>query len=249
MIPDPAACRIGITAGHTVLNLEVWHPDWGSAATQALRRSLFGAQGPSGDSVPDEQVATAMLESALGVERSDAWLGQVTVTDRSPGNAVSMADLQERVDRMASEAVDPDGRPTRTELHVDHDGVPATAQVVLPLSPVVAPGCDLHVSVALQTDPVASSDLTMAQIEDRSGAVREALADTVSENNAGILAVTETRPGSDTLHFYLDSASPAVADRSVLNTLRTVASAWQYGDTVVDEENDPAWDAVRTYRV
>ncbi|MEJ6550396.1 hypothetical protein PQI66_12660 [Corynebacterium sp. USCH3] len=249
MIPDPAACRIGITAGHTVVNLEVWHPDWGSAATEALRRSLFGAQGPSGDSVPDEQAATAMLESALGVERSDAWLGEVTVTDRSPGNAVSMADLRERVDRMASEAVDPDGRPTRTELHVDHDGVPATAQVVLPLSPVAAPGCDLHVSVALQTDPVASSDLTMAQIEDRSGAVREALADTVSENNAGILAVTETRPGSDTLHFYLDSASPAVADRSVLNTLRTVASAWQYGDTVVDEENDPAWDAVRTYRV
>ena len=40
MIPDPAACRIGITAGHTVLNLEVWHPDWGSAATEALRRSL-----------------------------------------------------------------------------------------------------------------------------------------------------------------------------------------------------------------
>ena len=87
MIPDPAACRIGITAGHTVVNLEVWHPDWGSAATEALRRSLFGAQGPSGDSAPDGQAATAMLNAALGAERSDAWLGEVTVTDRSPGNA------------------------------------------------------------------------------------------------------------------------------------------------------------------
>lgn len=249
MIPDPAACRIGIIAGHTVLNLEVWHPDWGSAATEALRRSLFGAQGPSGDSAPDAQAATAMLEAALGAERADAWLGEVTVTDRSPGNAVSMADVKNRVDRMASEAVDPGGRPARTDLHVDHDGVLATAQVILPLSPTVAPGCDLHVSVTLVTDAVASSDLTMAQIEDRSGAVREALADTVDENNAGVLAVTEFRPGADTLHFYLDSTSPAVVDRSVLNTLRTVASAWQYGDTVVDEEKDPRWDAVRAYRV
>lgn len=246
---DPAACRIGITAGHAVLHVELWHPNWGTAATDALRRTLFGADGPAGGAAPDATVAHRMLDDALGADRAAAWLGRVTVTDRSPRNAVGMGELQDRVGRMAADAVGPDGRPAHTVLNTGQDATRRTARVVLPLSPTVAPGCDLHVQVTLGTDPVASSDLTMAQIEDRSAAVRDALADTVDENNAGVLAVTEFRPGADTLHFYLDPQAPAVADRSVLNTLRAVASAWQYGDTVVDEENDPAWDAVRAYRV
>lgn len=246
---DPAACRVGITPGHAVLHVELWHPNWGSAATDALRRSLFGADGPAGGSAPDVSAAHRMLDEALGAGRAAAWLGRVTVTDHSPGHSVGMAELQDRVERMAQDAVGADGRPAYAVLNAGQGATRRTARVVLPLSPTVAPGCDLHVPVTLGTDPVASSDLTMAQIEDRSAAVREALADTVDENNAGILAVTEFRSGADTMHFYLDSTAPAVMDRSVLNTLRAVASAWQYGDTVVDEEDDPGWDAVRAYRV
>lgn len=247
MTPDPAACRIGITAGHTVLHVELWHPDWGTAATEALRRSLFGAQVASDGTgtAPDLQDGVAMLEDALGAGRVAAWLGDVRVTDRSPAHAVGIDDLVARVGRMEADAVGPDGRPAYASLN----GEDGTARVVLPLSPQVAPACSLHATVTLETDPVDSSDLTWAQIEDRSAAVRDAIGDTVEENHAGILAATVTGDDAVTQHFYLDPGSPAVADRSVLNTLRTVASAWELGDIAVDEESDPAWDAVRAWRV
>lgn len=252
MTLGPTLCRIGITPGHSVLHVEVWHPNWGTGATEALRRSLFGADGTDsagGSATPDIAVARELLDAALGADRAAAWLGRVAVTDRSPDDAVGMPELQERVARMAQDALDPDGRPVRTLLHVDRDGVPGTARVIMPLSPVVAPGCDLHVSVTLRAEPVASSDLTMAQIEDLAAGVEDALVATVEENGAGVLAVTETVPGQVTLHFYLDSSAPTVVDRSVLNTLRTVASTWDLGDTGVEEEPDPNWEGVQAYRV
>ncbi|MDN6386623.1 MAG: hypothetical protein L0J86_02950 [Corynebacterium sp.] len=99
------------------------------------------------------------------------------------------------------------------------------------------------------TDPLAASDLTMAQIEDLAAGVQDALVATVEENGAGVLAVAETTESQVTLHFYLDSTAPTVADRSLLNTLRTVASAWDLGDAAVTDEPDPAWTAVQDFRV
>lgn len=252
---DPAACRIGVTAGHTVVNVEVWHPNWGSPATDALRRGLFGADGPTDGAAPDAAHARRMLVDALGATQVSDWVGSVSATDRSPGNAVGMAELQERLTRMGQDAVAADGRPAHSILHLDRDataetaGTAGTVRVVLPVSRGVAPHCDLHVTVALGTDAVGSSGLTMAQIDDRTTAVRDALVDTVSENQAGILAVTETFPEAVTRHFYLDSAAPAVADGAVLNTLRTVTSTWDLGDATIDHGPDPDWGAVRRFRV
>lgn len=257
MTPDPALCRTGVTAGHTVLNVQVWHPNWGSVATAAMRRSLFGADAPAQDApatqdapdVPDVATAARMLDDVLGADRAAAWLGRVSVTDHSPEGAVSVDELRRRVDGMAAAALDPDGRPARGVLRVERDGTQGVARVVLPLSPVVAPGCDLHVPITLGTDPLAASDLTMAQIEDLAAGVQDALVATVEENGAGVLAVAETTESQVTLHFYLDSTAPTVADRSLLNTLRTVASAWDLGDAAVTDEPDPAWTAVQDFRV
>ena len=58
-----------------------------------------------------------------------------------------------------------------------------------------------------------------------------------------------------TVHMYLDSSVPGVGgvvdpdgDRSVLNTLRAVASTWDIGDSEFDAQPDPGWDAVRHLR-
>ncbi|MDN6386624.1 MAG: hypothetical protein L0J86_02955 [Corynebacterium sp.] len=83
MTPDPALCRTGVTAGHTVLNVQVWHPNWGSVATAAMRRSLFGADAPAPDA-PDVATAARRRDDGLGADRAAARSRWVRTRSRRP---------------------------------------------------------------------------------------------------------------------------------------------------------------------
>lgn len=252
----------------------VWHPQWGSAKTAALRAGLFGAAvspdaaSSDGDATPDVAVARQLLEDALGTATVATWIGSIEVTDHSPEHAVSMADLGIRVDRMASSAKDPDGNPTHTELRMEVDGADATVRTIVPLAPTVAPGHDRHVAVTLHIDPFRSTDLTGAQVRSTVLALEDALSATVRENHAGLLVAVVHQEGAGTgqpgagldgvgrqdavtLHYYLGvGAGDGVVDLDhVLNSLRATVSTWEIGEASLDDEVDPTWSAVQRYRV
>lgn len=271
---DSADCRIGVRAGHSIIHVTVWHPQWGSAKTAALRAGLFGAAvspdaaSSDGDATPDVAVARQLLEDALGVPTVATWIGSIEVTDHSPEHAVSMADLGIRVDRMASSAKDPDGNPTHTELRMEVDGADATVRTIVPLAPTVAPGHDRHVAVTLHIDPFRSTDLTGAQVRSTVLALEDALSATVRENHAGLLVAVVHQEGAGTgqpgagldgvgrqdavtLHYYLGvGAGDCVVDLDhLLNSLRATVSTWEIGEASLDDEVDPTWSAVQRYRV
>ncbi|WP_297006144.1 hypothetical protein [uncultured Corynebacterium sp.] len=268
---DPAACRIGVRAGHSIVDVTVWHPQWGSAKTAALRAGLFGGSG--GVAAPDEAAARRMLNDALGESTVATWIGSVEVTDHSPQHAVSMADLRELVDRMAASSVGPDGNPAHTELRMDVDGADAVVRTIVPLAPSVAPGRDRHVEVTLHIDPFRATELTGAQVRSTVLALEDALSATVRENRAGLLVAVAHQDGSGTgeagagldgvgrqdavtLHFYLGAPGGAGADAApvadpdhVVNTLRATVSTWDLGEASLEDEVDPDWSAVQRYRV
>lgn len=275
---DSADCRIGVRAGHSIIHVTVWHPQWGSAKTAALRAGLFGAavspdaassaMSSGEDATPDVAVARQLLEDALGVPTVATWIGSIEVTDQSPEHAVSMADLGIRVDRMASSAKDPDGNPTHTELRMEVDGADATVRTIVPLAPTVAPGHDRHVAVTLHIDPFRSTDLTGAQVRSTVLALEDALSATVRENHAGLLVAVVHQEGAGTgqpgagldgvdrqdavtLHYYLGvGAGDGVDDLDhLLNSLRATVSTWEIGEASLDDEADPTWSAVQRYRV
>ncbi|MGO2874044.1 hypothetical protein [Corynebacterium variabile] len=271
---DSADCRIGVRAGHSIIHVTVWHPQWGSAKTAALRAGLFGAAvspdaaSSDGDATPDVAVARQLLEDALGVPTVATWIGSIEVTDHSPDRAVSMADLCGLVTRMASSAKDPDGHPTHTELRMEVDGADSTVRTIVPLAPTVAPGRDLHVAVTLHIDPFRSTELTGAQVRSTVLATEDALSATVRENHAGLLVAVVHQEGAGTgqpgagldgvgrqdavtLHYYLGvGAGDGVVDLDhLLNSLRATVSTWEIGEASLDDEVDPTWSAVQRYRV
>lgn len=202
---DPADCRVGVRAGHSIVRVTLWHPRWGSAKTAALRAGLFGGAGASVastgvDAAPDPAVARALLDAALGTDVVATWLGDIDVTDRSPDHAVSMSDLRDLVARMASSATDPDGRPGSTELRMELDGADAVVRTIVPLAPSVAPGRDRHAEVTLHIDPFRATDLTGAQVRSTVLATEDALSATVRENRAGLLVAVVHRAGEGTGH-------------------------------------------------
>ena len=236
---DPADCCIGIRAGHSIIHVTVWHPQWGSAKTAALRAGLFGAAvspdaAPSAmssgeDATPDPAVARQLLEDALGTATVATWIGSIEVTDHSPDRAVSMADLCGLVTRMASSAKDPDGHPTHTELRMQVNGADAVVRTIVPLAPTVAPGRNHHVAVTLHIDPFRSTELTGAQVRSTVLALEDALSATVRENRAGLLVAVVHQEGAGTgepgagldgvgrqdavtLHYYLGIGAGDSAD-------------------------------------
>ena len=259
---DPSACRVSVRTGHSLVHVTVWHPNWGSAATAALRSALFGGQGPEEGAVPDVRAARLMLDDVLGAGQVATWIGEVGVTDTAPVEAIGMDELDALLARRAEEARGPDGEPGWATVTFA-DGA---ARTVVPLAPAVAPSCDVHAVVTLEVDLVASSDLTAAQIDERALVVQDALADALAENAAGrtVAVVTTEATGPVvtggtgdivTVHMYLDSSVPGVGgvvdpdgDRAVLNTLRAVASTWDVGESSFDAEPDPTWRAVQALR-
>jgi hypothetical protein len=236
---DPADCCIGIRAGHSIIHVTVWHPQWGSAKTAALRAGLFGAAvspdaAPSAmssgeNATPDPAVARQLLEDALGTATVATWIGSIEVTDHSPDRAVSMADLRGLVTRMASSAKDPDGHPTHTELRMEVNGADAVVRTIVPLAPTVAPGRNHHVAVTLHIDPFRSTELTGAQVRSTVLALEDALSATVRENRAGLLVAVVHQEGAGTgepgagldgvgrqdavtLHYYLGIGAGDSAD-------------------------------------
>ncbi|WP_237559694.1 hypothetical protein [Corynebacterium neomassiliense] len=264
LVYDPADCRIGVRSGHTLLHVTLWHPNWGSAKTAALRSGLFGSAGTT--VAPDVSVARELLDAALGSVVAETWIGTVEVTDHSPAHAVTMGGLHAMVERMASDAVDPDGDPEWTELRMHLDGAPAVVRTLVPLAPSVAPGHDRHVAVSLHVDPVSASDLTGAQVRSTVLALEDALTATVRENRAGLPVAVVHRSGEGlsgdgsitaaagegtddvvVLHYYL--GSPGADPDHVLNTLRATVSTWELGKASLVDDVDPAWAAVQHFRV
>ena len=188
------------------LDLEVQHPGF-----------------PQLDEDARVQVGFLALDSLLGEEEVERWVGELSFGADPPSATDGPAELRATVERLRITA-GPEG--TWSLFRGQMNGAPVTGLVTRPLRPVDHPYLD---TVCELSAPVHD----LSALQDNEEDLHAAFA------GRALHAVSLTREGVRTAFVYVDQDTTAPADLKAWATER--------GYTV-DIAYDPAWDAVRPFR-
>jgi hypothetical protein len=197
------------------------------------------------ETLPDGAKQTAaylLLDATLGETAVETWVGEISTSHLPPLDPVPLAGLTAVVDHLRGQYVDSNGNPTWVLLSAElPDGAPLMASTQVPLAAVTAAHLDTHVAV---TVPFADSSEQGFPGDGSLGELR-ALEDHLAERlgGSGRLVAHETTKGVRVLHFYVDGATPAVAQ------VEAAVGGWRQGRTRVSATPDPGWEGVRHLRV
>ena len=206
----------------TGLDVQVHHPVFGQLPEQ-LRA----------------QISFLGLDSALGEEAVELWLGAIEAVPQRPEGARPLAELPALLAEVVAEA-SPEGEMGWTLLRGNGPKGPVLVSCLNRLSSVQAPDYDEHVAVTVPfSDATAEGWPGPGSLE-----LLQALEDHLSRivGGSGQVVAVESCAGVRTLHFYVDSTTPA-ADQ-----LRVAAGGWQQGTVGVRSRPDPSWAAVAAFR-
>lgn len=181
------------------------------------------------------QVTFLLLDSVLGEEAVETWLGAVSSSELPPIDPVPITGLRAVVGEIRSGSVDSDGQPVWVMLSGQTpDGTPIIAAAAQPLRSVVAPELDTYVGVALPfSDTTAESLPGPATLV----ALRAAEDELAGLGERGRVVAHQTSSGVRVLHVYVDGTRDGEA------FVRAVASRWP-GRATVTSERDPGWATV-----
>lgn len=185
------------------------------------------------------RVTFLALDTALGEELVELWLGTVATSDEPPEGARPLSELPQLLAPVVSDAM-PDGEMGWALLHGTTEAGPAIALARNRLSSVQAPLLSHVATVVVPFTDVTPSGLPAEGTLDALRALEDDLIAAVGRH--GMLLATETCGGTRWLHFAVDPDAPA-ADR-----LRSGAADWPQGDVTVDVTDDPAWETVAHLR-
>ncbi len=185
------------------------------------------------------QIAFLCLDAALGEEAVELWVDEITIATREPRDSRPLGDLRGLLEQVIAEAM-PDGEMGWSLAHGDGPRGSLLVTCLNRLSSVQAPDWDQHVVVTVPFLDVieagwageGSFNALRAFEEHLSGIVR----------GSGHLVATETSGGVQTLHYYVDSTTPAAGQ------LEAATAGWDQGLVTVTTQLDPSWDGVRAYR-
>lgn len=186
--------------------------------------------------------AYLLLDAVLGETDVETWVGEISTSHLPPLDPVPLSGLTAVVDHLRSQYVDAAGNPTWVLLHAElPDGAPLMASTQVPLAAVTAPHLDTHVAVTVpytdRTEQGFPGDASLGELR----ALEDHLAERLG--GAGRLVAHETTKGVRVLHFYVDGATPAVAQ------VEAAVGGWRQGRTRVAAAPDPGWEGVRHLRV
>jgi hypothetical protein len=215
--------RVGARRQGSHLDVSVYHP-----AFHDLEEQLRG------------QVAFLALDSALGEDDVEAWVGEISPSTEPPLDGFGLAALRSVVRDLREDNTSDDGTPNWVIMEAQGADGPVMALAQVPLSPVTAPTLDTHVAVL-----VPYTDLTEQGYPGPGslGPLR-ALEDHLGERieGSGRIVAHQSHRGMRVLHIYVDSTTPAVEQ------MRAAVDAWEQGRIRVQVTPDPGWHNVAHLR-
>lgn len=214
--------RVAATRRGSALDVVLYHPLFAQLPEQAQR-----------------QIAYLSLDSALGEEAVELWVGSIDQTPREPSGSCPLGDLPAMLAQVTADAM-PNGEMGWTLLRGDGPRGPVLVTCLNRLSPVQAPDHDEHVAVTVPFRDLTADGWPGAESLDALRAFEDHLNSIV--HGSGQLVALETSGGVRTLHYYVDSTTPAAGQ------LKAAIGGWDQGATTISAHPDPAWEAVAIFR-
>lgn len=196
---------------------------------------------PTFPALPEQlrnQVAFIGLDAALGEETVELWIGTIGCVLEDPPGSRPLAELRGVVDEVIAAATD-DGTMGWSVLQGSGPAGPVLVMRLNRLSSIQAPHHDRHAAVLVPFTDLTPDGWPGRRSLDALHGFENHLRDIV--RGSGQLVAVETCAGVRTMHFYLDSATPAVAQ------LEAAISGWPQGRVIVESDLDPSWEAVRVF--
>ncbi|BEP15936.1 hypothetical protein acdb102_42470 [Acidothermaceae bacterium B102] len=219
---EAAATLVGVTvdAARGSLDARVYHPTFGSMSQKER-----------------EQVSYLLLDSALGEEAVEIWIGEVASATRPPEAGITLPALREAVDQVAAANTDANGEHHWAILRgTGPNGKEVLVSTQVPLRPMTSPHLDTYVGIDLAFDDVLPSGMPGEASLVRLRALQDHLDSEL--DGSGKTVAHETSDGSRRLHLYVDSAAPAV------DQLRALLTGWDRDHAALTHKLDPSWHAV-----
>jgi hypothetical protein len=235
--PDPEMLAQKLSLGDHEFDLE--YVRLGMRADGNRARVHISAYHPDFLFVPEHaqmQVATHVLDWALGEDDVARWIGEVTTVTEAPMDSLPPDTLAAVVEQIAAPFQEPtwlsgEGRTPR--------GHPAHIGLRFPLHRQDYPLCDLHVAVSV---PYANSNPDRLPVAPSSTALKAFEEQLSGLGERAVLAARETGDGQRVFHLYADP------DSGIVGELDQLAAGWQEGRAKVASVPDPGWRALTPYQ-
>ncbi len=185
------------------------------------------------------RVTFLALDTALGEELVELWLGTVATSDERPPDGVPLAELPRLLAPVVADAM-PDGEMGWALLHGTTASGPAIAIARNRLSSVQAPLLSQVATVVVPYTDRTPAGLPEEATLDALRSLEDDLIAAVGPH--GMLLATETCDGTRWLHFAVDPDAPGA------DLLRSGVEPWPQGEATVDVTDDPAWETVAHLR-
>lgn len=194
--------------------------------------------------LPEEariQVAFLALDSALGENDTELWVGEIATATVRPMDGFGLHALRSLVADIRRDSVDEDGRPGWALLQGEGPAGPVLATARAPLHPLFGPTFTRHAAAVVPYLERTDAGFPAAEALDALRELEDAIIATVGED--GLLVAHESSAGNRTFHLYLDPECDAV-DR-----LLGLLDPWPGGDVRIKvTDGDPGWESVRHLR-
>lgn len=215
--------RVGARREGSHLDVTVYHPGFAD-----LDEQLRG------------QVAFLALDSTLGEDDVEAWVGAIAPSTQEPLDGFGLSALRSVVKDLRDDNTSADGTPNWVILEADGDDGPVMALAQVPLSPVTAPTLDTHVAVLVPYTDLTEQGYPGPGSLSALRALEEHLTERIG--GSGRIVAHQSHRGMRVLHIYVDSTTPAVEQ------MRAAVEAWEQGRIRVQVTPDPGWHNVAHLR-
>jgi hypothetical protein len=184
------------------------------------------------------QIAFLGLDAALGEETVELWVGRIEAATTEPRGSQPLADLGSVVNEVIADN-QADGAMGWSLMRGQSPDGPVLVTCLNRLKSIQAPLFDLHAEVKIPFRDKTAEGWPGPGSLDSLRQLQDHLETVIS--GVGMIVAIQTLAGTRTMHFYLDSDSPA------FEQLRVATKIWDQGTVVVTSEPDPSWQRVRQF--
>jgi hypothetical protein len=185
------------------------------------------------------QIAFLALDSAIGEEPVETWIGEIGVSTEPLPGAQLLDELSDALDQHRRQHLAEDGGPTWRLMRADRPEGPLMVTAMVPLSPTVAAQFDDHVQVVVPFAGRTPEGLPDEATLDGLRALEDHLTERLG--GSGMTVAVETLAGRRILHYYVDSTTPAA------DVLKAAVTGWPDGGVDVRVDHDAGWHGVRQF--
>lgn len=185
------------------------------------------------------QLSFIALDECLGEEAVELWVGTIDSSTELPPAARPLGELPAVLAEVIADGM-PNGEMGWSVLGGELPAGQALVLCLNRLSSVQAPDFDQLVAIQVPYRDHTPEGLPGPGSLPALQAFEDHLVTRI--NGSGVLVAALSVAGVRTLHFYVDSTTPAAEQ------LRAATVGWDQGPIKIDTQLDPAWEAVAPFR-